>query len=301
VLPRWNGATFASGNATGREEFIRLVNLYGAIPAGSPAQDQADPALAATDDILGRPRSAPDLGAFEVSTSTLSIDDVAVVEGHTGSANAVFTIRLAPAAASTVSVGWSTAPGSASAGSDYTTSSGSVTFPAGSVSQPVSVPIVGDTAPEGDETFTVALSGASAAVADGEAVGTILDDESLVYHTVTPCRLADTRNPTGPSGGPALGAGTTRAFPAVGLCGIPATAQALAVNVTVTGAGSAGNLRLFPADSTVPLASTINFPASRARGNNAIVRVGTAGRIGVQCNTPPGTAHVILDVFGYFQ
>jgi hypothetical protein len=66
VLPRWNGSTFASGNATIRQEFERLVNLYGAIPTNSPASGQADPAFAPADDILGRPRgAAPDLGAYE--------------------------------------------------------------------------------------------------------------------------------------------------------------------------------------------------------------------------------------------
>jgi hypothetical protein len=163
------------------------------------------------------------------------------------------------------------------------------------------VPVLGDTTPEGDETFTVTLSGASVPLADGVAVGTILDDESLAYHTATPCRLADTRNPTGPSGGPALTAGVSRTFPAAGLCGVPVTAKALAVNVTVTGATAAGNLKVHAADTAVPVASTLNFKASQARGNNAIVRVGTAGGIAVLCSMTPGQAHVIVDVLGYFE
>jgi hypothetical protein len=132
-------------------------------------------------------------------------------------------------------------------------------------------------------------------------VGTILDDEALLYHPLAPCRLADTRNAAGASGGPALAAGAVRAFPATGLCGIPATAQALAVNVTVTGATVAGNLRLFAADTAVPGVSALNFKASQARGNNGIVRVGTAGRIAVLCSMSSGQAHAIVDVVGYFQ
>lgn len=66
TLPRWNGVEFLSGNATIREEFVRLVNLYGNIPSESPAVDQANPAFAPADDILGRLRSgSPDLGAYE--------------------------------------------------------------------------------------------------------------------------------------------------------------------------------------------------------------------------------------------
>jgi hypothetical protein len=306
VLPRWSGTAFASGNATIREEFVRLVSLYGAIPAGSPAKDQADPALSATDDILGRPRTAPDLGAFEATTPALSILDLAVMEGDAGSASAVFTVLLSGAAGATVTVNWATADDTAVAGSDYTGSSGALSFSPGTTSRTVSVPVLGDTLAEADETFTVSLSGAvNAPVADGEAVGTILDDESMAYFTLTPCRLADTRDAPGPSGGPALAANTARAFPVTSTpCGIPPAARAVAVNVAVTGATAAGNLRLYPADHPLPLASAINFRAGQTRGNNAVVRLGTAGSIAVRCDMPPGSGgqtHLILDVFGYFE
>lgn len=52
------------------------------------------------------------------------------------------------------------------------------------------------------------------------------------------------------------------------------------------------------------MASTINFVGGQTRGNNAIVRMGTAGSIGVRCVMPPGPrlqTHFILDVFGYFE
>lgn len=68
VLPRYTGSAFASGNATIRQEFERLVNAYGALPALSPALNAALGAQAPDDDILGQPRAvggASDLGAFE--------------------------------------------------------------------------------------------------------------------------------------------------------------------------------------------------------------------------------------------
>jgi hypothetical protein len=65
VLPRWTGDSFASGSATIRQEFRRLVHLYGALPLASPAVDTALPAAAPADDILGRLRLAPDRGAYE--------------------------------------------------------------------------------------------------------------------------------------------------------------------------------------------------------------------------------------------
>ncbi|MGH9322497.1 MAG: Calx-beta domain-containing protein, partial [Vicinamibacteria bacterium] len=254
VLPRWNGTAFSSGNASVREEFVRLVGLYGAIPWGSPAQNQADTTLSAADDILGRPRSTPDLGAFEVAIPTLSIRDVAVTEGNAGSANAEFTVRLSGGSIAIVTVNGSTNSGTASAGSDYMASSGPLTFTPGSTSQMLSVPILGDTVSEADETFTVNLSGATnAPIADGQAIGTILDDDAMDYYTATPCRAADTRNAPGPSGGPALVANIARAFPVSGRCAIPPTAKAVAVNVAVTGATHAGNLRLYPRDLAVPL------------------------------------------------
>jgi len=66
VVPYWTGSAFLSGNATIRQEFVRLVQAYGAIPAGSPAVGRADPSFAPPEDILGIPRdAAPDLGAYE--------------------------------------------------------------------------------------------------------------------------------------------------------------------------------------------------------------------------------------------
>jgi hypothetical protein len=66
LLPRWDGQGFASGSATIRQEFERLVNEYGSLGGSSAAIDRADPALAPAEDILGRRRDAsPDLGAFE--------------------------------------------------------------------------------------------------------------------------------------------------------------------------------------------------------------------------------------------
>jgi hypothetical protein len=116
-----------------------------------------------------------------------------------------------------------------------------------------------------------------------------------------PCRVLDTRNPIGPLGGPALSAGTVRTFVIGGQCGVPSSAQSVAVNLTVTESTSGGYLTVYPAGSPIPLASTINFGAGQTRTNNAVVTLGLSGDIAVACGQPSGTVHFILDAAGYFQ
>ena len=120
------------------------------------------------------------------------------------------------------------------------------------------------------------------------------------FYTVAPCRLVDTRRVAGPLGGPALGAGATRSFTAVGNCGVPASARALVLNVTVTGPAGLGNLTLFPFGAAVPLASSLNYGPAQTRANNTVIRLG-AGQLSVRCTQASGTAHLILDVTGYFE
>ena len=115
------------------------------------------------------------------------------------------------------------------------------------------------------------------------------------------CRVADTRNAPGPSGGPALAANTNRTFPVSGLCGIPSSATAVAINMAVFLPSNDGDLRVYPAGSPVPLASAINFRPGIVRANNAIVPLGAGGQLSVQCDMPSGGTNFFFDVFGYFQ
>ncbi|MGH9367047.1 MAG: right-handed parallel beta-helix repeat-containing protein [Thermoanaerobaculia bacterium] len=121
------------------------------------------------------------------------------------------------------------------------------------------------------------------------------------FHTVTPCRVVDTRSPAGPLGGPALWAGIERTFTLAGQCGVPPTARAVSVNVTVTQPTSPGDLRLFPSGTLPPLASTINYRAGQTRANNAIPTLGPSGGLTVRCDQAAETVHLVLDVSGYFQ
>jgi len=111
--------------------------------------------------------------------SQLSINDVSVTEGDSGTKNATFTVNLSAASTQSVSVNYATANDTAIAGSDYTAKSGTLSFNPGQTSKTFSVPILGDTTVEGDETFKVNLSQASnATIGDGQGVGTILNNDS---------------------------------------------------------------------------------------------------------------------------
>ena len=113
--------------------------------------------------------------------------------------------------------------------------------------------------------------------------------------------MADTRGAAGPYGGPALAALTSRTFVMAGRCDIPPEADAVAVNVTVTGPDAAGHLTLYPAGVPVPLASTINYRAGQTRANNAIIPLGAGNAIAVFSGQPAGSTHLIIDVVGFFR
>jgi hypothetical protein len=117
---------------------------------------------------------------WDDDAATLSIGDMSIVEGNSGSAFAAFIISLSTVSSFPVQVSWYTADGTATAGSDYTASSGTVNFAAGETSKTVLVPILGDAVLEADETFVVNLGTAYyATIVDGKAVATILNDDAL--------------------------------------------------------------------------------------------------------------------------
>jgi len=119
---------------------------------------------------------------------SLSIDDVSVNEGNSGTTTATFTVSLSAASGQTVSVNYATADGTATAGSDYVARSGTLTFAPGTTAQGVAVTVNGDTTVEPNETFSVGLSGASnASIARATGTGTILNDDAVV--TVGPASL----------------------------------------------------------------------------------------------------------------
>ena len=96
-----------------------------------------------------------------------------------------FVVTLEPAATGTVTLDYATADGTATAGFDYTATSGTLTFAAGDTQKTIQVPTIVDAVDDDGETFTLTLSGASGArLADGHAIGAIWNSEG--FGDITP-------------------------------------------------------------------------------------------------------------------
>ncbi len=111
----------------------------------------------------------------------ISINDASVTEGDSGTATLTFTVSLDHASASTVTVNYATADGTATAGTDYTAKSGTLSFAAGETSKTVGVTVAGDIVTEPDETVLLNLSSAgNATISDAQGSGTITNDDGPI-------------------------------------------------------------------------------------------------------------------------
>lgn len=116
------------------------------------------------------------------------------------------------------------------------------------------------------------------------------------FYTVSPCRVVDTRTAAQP-----LSAGVPRLIQVAGLCGVPATAKAIAANVTAISGSATGSLTLYPGDEGIPATSTVHFAAGQTRANSVLLKLGGegAGNLGaVSTVTGP---HLVVDVTGYYE
>ena len=110
---------------------------------------------------------------------TLVVSDAQLAEGQAGSTQMLFTVTLSRAVTTPVSVAFATQDGTATAGSDYTAATGTLSFAAGETSKTIAVAITGDMVVEGNEGFSLALSNASGAtLQDGTGLGQILNDDT---------------------------------------------------------------------------------------------------------------------------
>jgi hypothetical protein len=124
------------------------------------------------------------IGSFRFPTCgtptvpSLSVADASVSEGNVGNTTVAIPITLSAPAATDVTVNFSTRDGTAIGGSDYASTTGSVTVPSGATAATAQITIHGDTTPEANESFIVDFSGAvGATLVDSDAVATIIDDD----------------------------------------------------------------------------------------------------------------------------
>jgi len=108
----------------------------------------------------------------------ITINDVTVTEGNTGTVSATFTVTLSSASANTVTVDYATADGTATAPADYQSANGTVTFNPGDLTKTITVLVNGDTLDEPNETFFVNLTNATnGSILDNQGQGTITDND----------------------------------------------------------------------------------------------------------------------------
>lgn len=158
-------STISDGVAEGPETLTAAIAL-----AGAPTPDcvLGDATAIVTIDDTPTPLAA-------------QVSDVSIAEGNAGTTNLVFTIAVStPAETGDETVDFATSDGTATAGVDYTTTTGTATFAAGASTFEVNVPIIGDVVDEFDETLILTIDNpiGLSLVDDGEAIGTILDDDA---------------------------------------------------------------------------------------------------------------------------
>ena len=128
---------------------------------------------------LGEPMGEPTV------LPSLSISNLTVTEGDTGTQDANFTVRLFEASTQAVTVEFVTEDDTAKAGEDYQAQTGIITFAAGELEKTISVQVSGDRRYELTENFKVNLTNANnALISQGTSIGTILDNDPLPTITV---------------------------------------------------------------------------------------------------------------------
>ncbi len=121
-----------------------------------------------------------------------------------------------------------------------------------------------------------------------------------LFDPLSPTRICDTRSsslPTNQCTGKTLGPGATLPVQVTGLAGVPAGAQAVAANITVTGTTSTGYLTVFPSGSP-PTASNLNWMAGQTVANLVVVQLGPQGQLNLF--NSQGSTQAIVDVLGYY-
>ncbi len=212
-------------------------------------------------------------GRIQNDENLLSIDDVTVLEGDSGTVTARFTVTLAPANPDQpISVDVETMDENAKAPDDYAARPRTpVTIAAGATSATIEVPVNGDTADELNETFLVGLTNSTnAAIFDPDGRGTIQDDDPKPVLTVSDVRLVE-----GSTGAKAANftVALSPAWPE------PVTVRYATVDATATAADYtpvSGTLTFSPGDATKRVTVNVNGDTVPEPEETFVVRLSAA-------------------------
>ena len=194
TVPTTDTYLFYQGTSMASPHVAGIAALMQSVAASSPSAVAA--VLAATARPLEIPcpegcgagivNAAAAIGA--ATGGALTINDRTVYEGNAGTSTVTFTISLSRPMAGPVTFNVATANGSATAGSDYVAIAATPkVIPAGQTSLQVDVALLGDTAIESDETFSLVVSGVSGIqVADGTGTGRIVNDDPILLANGVP-------------------------------------------------------------------------------------------------------------------
>jgi hypothetical protein len=124
------------------------------------------------------------------------------------------------------------------------------------------------------------------------------DAAALVFYPLRPCRIADTRDPAAPLGGPSLAAQSTRSFPIrESKCGLPLNSRAYSLNFAAVPKGPLGYLTAWPAGQPQPLVASLNAVTGTITANAVIVPAGANGDVDVFASND---TDLVIDINGYF-
>jgi hypothetical protein len=225
-------------------------------------------------------------------TCTVLVDDVKSVTANFQGSGFALTVTKAGSGIGTVT---SDPPGidcGATCGANY---------PSGTVVTLTAMPGAGSVfsswsgACTGTGSCVVTMNAAKSVTATFDTTGAA---GGLNFYTVTPCRVLDTR------AGAALSSGVPTTFPVAGLCGIPADAVAVSLNVTAIAPASEGFVTLFPGNAQMPPTSTLNLVPGKTRANNAVLGLATnnSGTLKAQAFlSGGGEVDLLVDVNGYLK
>jgi hypothetical protein len=221
---------------------------------------------------------------------TIAIGDVSMLEGNAGSQVYAFTVSLSPASGIDVTVDWATFTVTATAGSDFAGTGGSLLFTPGQTAKLVNVTVNGDTLYETTEIFSVNLSNlVGATYADFQGIGTITNDDTMPSLSINDVTLAEG------------GTGSTTNFPFTvtlsAASGVQTTVNFATANVTaISGSdyvAQSGMLTFAPGETTKPIDVTVNGDGMLEA--NEVFNVGLSGAMNATIADATGVGTITND------